>query len=183
MSLAESPTPRHRGARPPVDPARLCARMERAVERLIAAMDALDAPIEDLEEDADVEEDTDLEPSLGSVGSLSEFASQEGWARGGDNGDLETNIEDDPQMDTAEIDEKGDGGGPAIADAEPSLGSTHSMDQRQAWQPPHTWFDDAEAEHDGREPDADREIDLAEWGIGDMDGLVEQGGARPAYAE
>jgi len=41
-------------------------------------------------------------------------------------------------------------------DAEPSLGATHSMDQRRAWQAT-IGETDAEQEHDGREPDADYE--------------------------
>jgi hypothetical protein len=41
-------------------------------------------------------------------------------------------------------------------DLEPSLGATHGIDQRHAWQA--TIADsDAEHEHDGREPDADFE--------------------------
>ena len=41
-------------------------------------------------------------------------------------------------------------------DAEPSLGATHSMDQRRAWQAT-IGETDAEQEHDGREPEADDE--------------------------
>ncbi|WGR67847.1 MULTISPECIES: hypothetical protein [unclassified Bradyrhizobium] len=60
-------------------------------------------------------------------------------------------------------------------DAEPSLGSLdRAMDQVR-------WAmgacDDAEHEHDGREPE-DREDDPAEAGVADFEGLLEQIGMR-----
>jgi hypothetical protein len=74
---------------------RLRARMERAIERLLAALDALDAETEDFEENGD------LEPSLGSNQTIPVFFNQNGtvfhqeiidqedWARGGDRGERE----------------------------------------------------------------------------------------------
>ena len=43
-------------------------------------------------------------------------------------------------------------------DSEPSLGATASMNQERAWRAT-GGGDDAEHEHDGREPDADWELD------------------------
>lgn len=57
-------------------------RMERAVERLLAAMDAMDG-------------DPDFEPSLGSLGSSIALQSQTSWAFGGDQGEREAVCEDE----------------------------------------------------------------------------------------
>lgn len=75
-------------------------------------------------------------------------------------------------------------------DLEPSLGSgavgEHSDQSR--WSQPMDWRAeiDAEAEHDGREPEEDfeqdggdeREEDPAELGIADLDGMTEQSSNR-----
>ena len=53
------------------------AGLESLIERLIALLDAMDAPAEDLEDTGDDE------PSLGSLARLS-GADQRGWAGGGD---------------------------------------------------------------------------------------------------
>jgi hypothetical protein len=148
--------------------------MARAIERLIAAMDALDVPGEDLEPDGSEE------PSLGAPepihfrqwGPLSpglvrdRDLDQTRWAAGCGDSEEESaeaedaaggDVNDEPQADTY--------GGlkgvvyePCFADLEPSLGSTNGMNQQWAWEAARGW-DDAEQEHDGREPDADFEPD------------------------
>ena len=96
--MTEAPTktaPRARARRPrrTID-AKLRARIERAVERMIAALDVLDAPDEDREEDDPAEDNGDAEPSLGSqqatpspcafgYGGYSSQGHQLNWADGG----------------------------------------------------------------------------------------------------
>jgi hypothetical protein len=52
--------------RTPLNQDALRARMERAIERLIAALDAMDAEAEDLEDEHEDGDNSDLEPSLGA---------------------------------------------------------------------------------------------------------------------
>jgi hypothetical protein len=80
----------------------------REIDRLIALLDRLDAPGEDLEETGDNEETGDEEPSLGSVDN---FANQERWSAGHGGHSWETDLE-------AEQD-----------GSEPSLGATAAHDQ------------------------------------------------------
>lgn len=160
----------------------LRARMERAVERLLAALDAIDAL------DADIEPQGDEEPSLGAperhpslfMPDRSNTGHQLDWAL----------------SDGRELEDEHDGREPDESDAEPELGATVDLDQETAWAPAAGWVDDGEPalastaaedargchavtdpDADGREEDHDRESDLAELhGIGDADGLAEQTG-------
>src|SRR4051794_18512588 len=84
-------------------------RIEKAVEKLIAALDQLDATTEDLEDGGDDEETADEEPSLGST-ATNETRSQVFWIEG-----LDHDLED--EHDGAEPTE----------DDEPSLGSFDRM--------------------------------------------------------
>ena len=104
---------------------------ERAADLLQAITDKLDV----------LEGDPDLEPSMGAAEVqhlLNPYcgADQRRWAEGGDGGEREPDV-----------------------DAEPSLGSTGTCNQRDWAQLQVGWID-AEAEHDGREPDADPELTL-----------------------
>ncbi len=104
--------------------------MEAAVERLIAAMDLLDAHTEDLEPEEDHGVDDAGEPSLGATAHVNQDLA---WRA--------------PRV--FETDLEFDGDTAASADSEPSLGSIERQDQT-------TWTDgrnnDAEDEHDGAEP-------------------------------
>ncbi|MGB7698871.1 MAG: hypothetical protein WBL57_06095 [Methylovirgula sp.] len=115
----------------------------------------------DLEFDADTCPDADREPSLGSPEylGLRSHANQEDWAgsRGGDDREFDT------------------------ADDEPSLAAPERTGCQISWA--RGADDDCEAEHDGREPDEDREWDEAEHGIGDMDGAMEQFGIPGGLGE
>jgi hypothetical protein len=112
----------------------------------------------DAEFDGDTCPDADREPALGSPEFLgfNSHVNQEGWGLGGSH---------DRELDTS--------------DDEPSLGSR--SDTQTNWAGGSD--DDCEAEHDGREPDEDREWDEAEQGIGDMDGAMEQYGIRGGLGE
>jgi hypothetical protein len=105
--------------------AKLRKRIELAVERLLSALDTLDAPAEDLEPEGDDgddagqddEPDVDGEPSLGSVASHT-GSSQQGWASGA--GD-----DREDEHDGAEPDE----------DGEPGLGAfDRPVNQVKSWQ-------------------------------------------------
>jgi hypothetical protein len=134
-----------------------------------------------------VEPDPDLEPSLGSPGCYAPI-NQEFWAAGS-NDDREEDDEREPPEDD-----------------EPSLGATHSIDQKLAWAGGRSWCGESDLEFDGetapsadsepslgscelsnqerwakggsddREEDDEREWDPAEDGIGDKDGAKEQYG-------
>lgn len=154
----------------------LRTRMEDAIERMIAVLDTLDAPDEDLEDGCDAEADgADKEPSLGSPElSWEYFNSQEHWSRGGafevdaeeDRSDDEDGADDEPSLAAPEITDLFTNsdqtywakGGSFLIDAEhddsddePSLGSLGSGDPeaRSAWSGGGTL--DFEEEHDGRE--------------------------------
>jgi hypothetical protein len=161
---------------------KLRRRIERAVERLITALDALDAPAEDLEEtDPPEGPDPDAEPSLGSNTNTYQGA----WATGS---------ADDRE-------DEHDGAEPS-EDGEPLLGSFDRMtDQRKSWrQREGNAFCglDAEADDSDREPSLgsvtsgwgsdrhsqedwagggrdDREDDPAEAGIADIAALARLG--------
>jgi hypothetical protein len=115
----------------------------------------------DAEFDGDTCPDADREPDLGSPEylGLTSHVDQEDWAR--------SRGSDDRELDTA--------------DDEPSLASFERHDSQISWSIGSD--DDCEAEHDGREPDEDREWDEAEQGIGDMDGAMEQYGIRGGLGE
>ena len=68
----------HARRRRPID-AKLRKRIERAVEKLITALDVLDAPDEDREGEPDEANGDEDEPSLGAAG-LYEPRSQEDWS-------------------------------------------------------------------------------------------------------
>ena len=78
--MTDAPTKnRPSRTRRPID-AKLRARIEQAVEKMIAALDVMDAPAEDLEATGDEEPAGDEdEPSLGAA-NLHELRSQENWA-------------------------------------------------------------------------------------------------------
>jgi len=90
MTDAPTAAPRTRKPRRPVDATALRRRIELAVERLISALDTMEAPAEDLEEDdpggpgddenGEAEPDEDGEPSLAAP----EGVQQLNWCRGGD---------------------------------------------------------------------------------------------------
>jgi hypothetical protein len=163
-------------------------RIEAAVQAMIDALDAIDAPAEDLEEvDHGGPGDEDDEPALGwtdaesagagfnygaaisgqedepSLGSLAvyELVSQASWAHGRNN----------------DAEDEHDGREPDVDD-EPSLGSFDRMtDQTKSWfqSARAMWFwVDAEDDPAEREGEDEREQDPAEDGIGDLDGLAEQ---------
>lgn len=73
--MASVTTPRGRRIAPA--PAFLRRRIERAVERLIAALDALDTPDEDLEDGNDAEAEAD-EPDLGATTAIDQTTA---WSR------------------------------------------------------------------------------------------------------
>lgn len=67
-----------------------------------------------------------------------------------------------------------DGGDDEEEPAEPSLGWTSTFNQASRNRLGSDWIVDAEAEHDGREPDVDAEyIDADEFGIADSDALCD----------
>jgi hypothetical protein len=180
--------PKPKARRPRKIDAALRQRIEHAVEAMIEALNALDAPTEDLEEGDeggdqhdDGEPDEDGEPSLGSVG-VHELSSQSNWSAGG--------------TDDREGDEH-DGAEPDV-DNEPSLGSFDRLTNQE-----HSWrqregssalYLDAEVDRADWEPSLgagetrlgqsqkywavggrdDREDDPAELGIADDGGLAEQ---------
>ena len=92
-----------------LDPAALRRRMEKAVEQLIAALDALDGEAEDLELGGDEEDCGDEEPSIGAL-ELMHGGNQETWTAG-------ANDDREDEHDGAESCEEG----------EPSLGSFDRM--------------------------------------------------------
>jgi hypothetical protein len=57
-----------------VDPIQLRAKMSQAVDRLLAALDALDAVTEDREDESD--DDTEREPELGWTHTINQTARQ-----------------------------------------------------------------------------------------------------------
>ena len=107
-----------------VDPVELRAKMSKAVERLLAALDALDAVNEDLEEESD--DDTVNEPSLGWTLTGNQTARQ----FYGNGSDLEH------EHDGREPDHDNEDDDPAEDEdaSEPSLGSFDRMtDQTKSW--------------------------------------------------
>jgi hypothetical protein len=72
---------------------RLRKRIELAVERLISALDVLDSPTEDLEEETDAEE-PDGEPSLGATLDVDQEAAWRGSTLCGDDGERERDDSD-----------------------------------------------------------------------------------------
>ena len=92
--------------------------MERTVDKIIAALDAIDAHFEDLEEDEDLEDShdaeddrTDLEPSLGAPenhpkpgGWGTQRDCDQTWWGSSSLNDLEENADDMPQADGVEDD-------------------------------------------------------------------------------
>jgi hypothetical protein len=120
-----------------IDDDKLRARIERAVERLLNALDALDAPAEDLEEtDPPEGPDPDAEPSLGSSTSVSQETLA--WASGSAD-------DREDEHDGTEPDE----------DGEPILGSFDRMtNQTKSWRVREGCCDgfDREADDSDREP-------------------------------
>ena len=117
----------HTTPMPAAHPGSLRARMERAVEQMLAASERLMAELDamqgdpDLEDGGDDEHNGDLEPSLGSVESWS--APQTGWAAGN----------------SLDLEGEHDGREPS-EDDEFTLGRTEGIDQTR----PQWGSDDAE---------------------------------------
>jgi hypothetical protein len=159
LADAGATTKRPRARRPRSANAKLRRRIELAVERLLSALDALEAPAEDLEPEGDDgddpgqddEPDVDGEPCLGSTAAHA-GSSQQGWSQGA--GD-----DSEDEHDGAEPDE----------DGEPILGalSATSEGNQTGW---------------GNGDQMDHEHDEAERGIADEDGALEQGALRPGQA-
>ena len=121
------------------------AHQQAAVELFIAALDALDLTVEDMEEDDPGEEPGDVEPSLGWTDQ--EARKGVPYQGPGFSCDLEH------EHDGREPDE----------DGEPSLGAFEQLtDQLHFWQ------------HNAFGAGLDREDDPAETGIADRDGLQQQ---------
>lgn len=159
------PSVRRRRSPRPIYPGELRQRMEDALERLLAALDALEAPQEDMEEDDDPGvhggsgETCDDEASLGATEGLNQARTWEATPNAGaaidleaDDGDNEEDddpggdINDEPQLDES--------------DKEPSLGATHAVNQEDAWRGECGVLgggQDLEEEHDGCEPEWDAE--------------------------
>jgi hypothetical protein len=128
-------------------------KVETAVDQLISMLDAT-AP------------DPDLEPWLGSMENHSSFYG----SASGDRGTTGGRIGDQTHWAQGagdDLEDKADG-------SEPSLGWTAAINQvRCGWAGS---LDDREAEHDGREPDDDREnATTDDNGIADSEGACEQG--------
>lgn len=89
-----------RRARPAPVPADLRRRLEAAIDRLIAAVDASDAADEDMEDGHDAEEEFD-EPSLGATEALDQRSA---WRNGGAviDGEATGTIDDVATVDTTE---------------------------------------------------------------------------------
>lgn len=160
--------------------------IEETIERLLAVLDlaepdpdleddgtAEDAdPAEDNDEDVDVvdqphdvADEGDYEPSLGSPNPRCEYqggpyTSQERWAEGPrDDSEDEHDGREPPEDDEPSMGWTASGAGrfsSGVDEEEDSLGSTNSINQTRwsAGKP-----GDYEAEHDGREPDEDFEIE------------------------
>jgi hypothetical protein len=120
----------------------LYRRLAAAAERIIAALDALEAPEEDLEDDDPAEEGGDMEPSLGATNHPNQAKAwnSSGWA--GDDAEFDGDTVADPDLedghdrehDEAELSGIGDlDGYQEQLVGEPSLGATLDVDQRVAW--------------------------------------------------
>ena len=105
---------------------RLRGRLVAAVDRLISALDALDAPEEDIEDNRDAEAFADdAEPSLGSTNMVDHNAA---WQNTFSDTDLEL---DEGESGIADAD-----GFAEQTKGEPSLGSLDAeIDQDRAWHP------------------------------------------------
>ncbi len=100
----------------------LRVKLEEAVERLIAALDALDG-------DADLEDTGDAEPSLGSLEHLGRYA-QDHWATGATDDREEVCEDEGAQCDDEGCDPDREDGGDAEPDAPGATGTYHADDQR-----------------------------------------------------
>ncbi len=137
MSLVMPFPPRRSAPMPPA----LRRKLEAAVERLIATLDALDAPDEDLEEGHDAEAFADdAEPNLGSTNHKDQSKATNTYFGGDDlefEGETvaECDLEDghDREDDPAESGIADDDGYREQLVGEPSLGATQKVDQRVAW--------------------------------------------------
>ena len=146
---------------PAVATARVKAKMEAAIEKLLSALDALDAPEEDKEPDDADEENGDLEPSLAFPGAAS---GTNGTYHHGNSEDLEDN--DDSGIGDLDGLTEQTNGEPDLGSFDRMLDQTKSYRQRELFT--HVWPD---AEQD----DADAED--GDTGIADDGGLMEQTGA------
>lgn len=151
------PSPRRRAKAPPT-PAALRSRIEAAVDKMIAVLDALDAP------------DEDLEPSVGEANGVLDGESDAGEEPEFDDSD------DEPSMGAIEGRDGTRWIGGGVDDLEPSLGFLEHHPNSTIC----TWGygyernnsgdqtklcigdrEDHEQEHDSREPDDDTEDSLA----------------------
>lgn len=136
----------------------------------------------DIEFDGETAPSADAEPSLGSpnpawlyhtIEVSSPATSQEHWAEGTTDDHESDDSDDEPSLGSRdkEIDQRcwnqgfDDDRELDTSDAEPSLGALEQVNQVR-------W---AQGTRDDREDDDEREWDQAEDGIGDCDGLIEQG--------
>jgi hypothetical protein len=97
-------------------------KLERAVERLLAKLDALDG-------DADLEDTGDAEPSLGAPERLGRYA-QDHWAASGTDDREEVCEDEGAQCDDEGCDPDREDGGDAEPDAPGTTGTYHPEDQR-----------------------------------------------------
>jgi hypothetical protein len=165
--------------------------VEALAEQLIAFLDAT-TPDPDLEEEPEGDGYADDEPSLGA----SDGANQERtWSlRQNSTDDREHEDEDGDELDKLEVSDleisgEADGHNGGCVDDEPSLASLDARMSQKRWGLPDTsdsWWTATDIEYDPADPpkgqglDTDeRELDPAENGIADLDGLAEQ---CPDYA-
>lgn len=124
----------------PDDTLRLRSRLAEAAERIIAALDALDAPEMDREDDDPAEESADAEPSLGSTNHRNQAKA---WNASFAGDDLEFEGDNVAECDLEDThDREDDPAESGIGDidgyreqivGEPEFGSTLDFDQRIAW--------------------------------------------------
>ena len=122
------------------DTPRLRRRLADAAERIIAVLDTLDAPAEDVEDDDPAEESGDLEPTLGATNHRNQakawnasFAGDDLEYEGGDIAECDLEDSHDREDDPAESGIGDIDGYREQIVGEPEFGSTLDFDQRIAW--------------------------------------------------
>jgi hypothetical protein len=156
--------PRSKAKPPQAIDAKLRARIEAAVERMIAALDAIDAPGEDLEHEGNDEPSEDDEPSLGWTEQEARWNKHPSTDLFSLDGEIGLGAPGLWSPGSQEFSEAGFGcrdDREMQEDNEPSLGSITAMDQSN-WAIGGT--DEREDEHDGSEPDEDGEPTLG-WTV------------------
>ena len=136
-------------------------RIEAAIERMIEALDAVEAPVEDREPEDEGDGEVDDEPSLGAAETMNQSRS---WSYGQNpaRDDCEQQDEDGDELDRAEVSDleisgEADGDSGGIVDDEPSLGSLDGRMSQLRWSIPDrsVWW-----------PNQDMELDEAEQEVG-----------------